>query len=255
MNYRFSEGSLEGHSFGNLFLSALEKIEGSFLEGVKEASKILRIRGTVIPVTETNTSLRVRLADNTILGGEHEIDINEKMQKIGIADVYLEPQATATNEAIEKIMEADLIVIGPGDHYTSIMPNLLVQGISEALCKSSATVVYNVNLVNKKGHTDGFTVQRYVEELNTFFGTDRIDFVVVNKEMPDPSLVELYKQEGEVVHFDRAYAPGTYQVIEADILGQSITPGQKGDTLSAQRSYIRHDTKKLSAVLMDILNR
>jgi uncharacterized cofD-like protein len=256
MNYRFTEGSLEGHSFGNLLLSALEKIEGSFLAGAKEASKILRIRGTVIPVTETNTSLCVRLADGTVLAGEHEIDTNEEMQKIGIADVYLDPQAIATNEALEKIKEADLIVIGPGDHYSSIVPNLLVQGIPEALRATSAQIVYNVNLVNKAGHTDNFTAERYAAEINHFIGEDRLDYITLNIATPDEHLVELYQEEGEtVVVSDKDNHEGRYQVIEANILKQGAGEVQKGaDSLGVPRTYIRHDTEKLAEVLMDILN-
>jgi uncharacterized cofD-like protein len=254
MNYRFNEGSLEGHSFGNLFLSALEKIEGGFLAGVKEASKILRIRGTVIPVTETNTSLRVRLADNTVLGGEHEIDTNERMQKTGITEVYLEPPAIATKEAVQKIREADLIIIGPGDHYTSIVPNLLVQGIPEALQESKAKIVYNVNLVNKKGHTDGFTADKYVEEINRFLGADRINYVVFNTEAPEQSLIELYKEEAEVVLPGDIGTHQQYTVISADVLHQQAAAQQAGDALAAQRGFIRHDTQKLAKVLIDILN-
>ncbi len=257
MNYRFTDGSLGGHSFGNLLLSALEKIEGSFLAGVKEAAKILRTRGTVIPVTETDTSLCVRLADGTVLEGEHEINTNEQVQKTGIAEVYLEPAAIVTKEAIQAIEEADMVIIGPGNHYCSIVPNLLVQGIPEALQRTKAKIVYNVNLVNKSGHTDGFTAERYAAEINRFIGADRLDYIVVNTAAPDEHLVELYQEEGEtVVAVNMHNHAGRYQIREADILQQATVEHQKGsEALGVQRTYIRHNTKKLATVLMEILNQ
>ncbi len=255
MNYRFDEGSLGGHSFGNLFLSALEKTEGSFLKGVEEASKILKIRGNVVPVTGTDTDLMVILSDGTELTGEHEINTHELVFQKGIKKVYLSPQATANEVAVQKILEADMIVIGPGNHYCSIVPNLLVKGIPEALQRTQAKVVYNTNLVNKKGHTTGYTADRYAAEINRFIGADRLDYVIFNCEAPDPSLVEHYKQEGEIVTLDnKENHAGRYRIIEADVLQQSRIERQKGDTLGAVRSYIRHDHDKLAAVLVGIMN-
>ncbi len=255
MNYRFNEGSLEGHSFGNLFLSALEKTEGSFLKGVEEASKILKIRGEVVPVTGTDTDLMVILSDGTELTGEHEINTNEQVLQKGIKKVFLAPEARANEVAVQKILEADMVVIGPGNHYCSIVPNLLVKGIPEALQQTKAKVVYNSNLVNKKGHTTGYTVERYAAEINRFIGADRLDYVVFNTEVPDASLVEYYKEEGEVLTMvEKEDHAGRYQIVEADILQQSKVEKQQGDTIGAVRSYIRHDHDKLAKVLINILN-
>lgn len=255
MSYRFNEGSLEGHSFGNLFLSALEKLEGSFLKGVEEAAKILKIHGEVVPVTGTDTDLLVTLSDGTELTGEHEINTNEQVVRKGIKKVYLSPEAIANEKAVQKILEADMVVIGPGNHYCSIVPNLLVKGIPEALQQTKAKVVYNTNLVNKKGHTTGFTAERYAAEINRFIGADRLDYIVFNTEVPDPSLVEYYKEEGDVVTLiEKTNHAGRYQIVDADVLQQSKVVKQSGDTLEAVRSYIRHDQDKLSAVLVNILN-
>ena len=255
MNYRFDEGKLEGHSFGNLLLSALEKTEGSFLKGVEEAAKILKIRGEVVPVTGADTDLFVTLSDGTELIGEHEINTNEQVVAKGIKRVYLSPGATANEVAVQKILEADMVVIGPGNHYCSIVPNLLVKGIPEALRETKAIVVYNANLVNKKGHTTGYTVERYASEINRFIGADRIDYVVFNCAQPDPSLVELYKEEGGMLTMlEKEQHAGRYQIKEAPLLQQSEAPRQAGDTLGAVRSYIRHDHDKLAEVLMQILN-
>lgn len=255
MNYRFNEGSLEGHSFGNLFLSALEKTEGSFLKGVEEASKILKIRGSVVPVTGTDTDLMVILSDGTELVGEHEMNTNEQVVQKGIKKVYLAPEALANEVAVQKILEADVVVIGPGNHYCSIVPNLLVKGIPEALQKTKAKVVYNTNLVNKKGHTTGYTADRYAAEINRFIGADRLDYVVFNSEAPEAALVEHYKQEGEMVTLaEKENHAGRYRIIEADVLQQSKVEKQSGDTLKVVRSYIRHDHDKLAAVLVSIIN-
>lgn len=255
MNYRFSEGSLGGHSFGNIFLSALEKTEGSFLKGVEEASKILKIRGSVVPVTGTDTDLMVTLSDGTELTGEHEINTNEQVIQKGIKKVYLSPEATANEVAVQKILEADMVVIGPGNHYCSIVPNLLVKGIPEALQDTKAKVVYNSNLVNKKGHTTGYTAERYAAEINRFIGADRLDYVIFNTAKPDPSLVESYEEEGEALTLlEKEDHAGRYQVVEADILQQRRAGKQAGDTFGAVRSYIRHDHDKLAKVLWDIVN-
>jgi uncharacterized cofD-like protein len=255
MNYRFDEGSLEGHSFGNLFLSALEKTEGSFLKGVEEASKILKIRGSVVPVTGTDTDLMVTLSDGTELIGEHEMNTNEAVVQKGIKKVYLSPEALANPVAVQKILEADVVVIGPGNHYCSIVPNLLVKGIPEALQKTTAKIVYNANLVNKKGHTTGYTADRYAAEINRFIGADRLDYVVFNREEPDPSLVEYYKQEGDVVILaEKENHAGRYRIIEADIFQQNKIEKTNGDTLPVVRGYIRHDHDKLAAVLVEIIN-
>ncbi len=195
MNYRFQEGGLSGHSFGNLFLSALEKITGSFAEGVEEAAQILNVKGEVVPVTGTDTSLKVKLADGTILEGEHEINTSKQLVKVGIKKAFLHPKAKANPRAIEKILEADLIVIGPGNHYCSIIPNLLVEGVSEAIQRSRAKVVYNCNLVNKRGHTDGYSANDYVEEINSYLGGDRVDFVIFNKKKPAEELLVRYRKE------------------------------------------------------------
>lgn len=256
MSYRFDEGSLEGHSFGNLFLSALEKTEGSFLKGVEEAAKILKIRGEVVPVTGSDVNLMVTLSDGTELIGEHEINTNEQVVEKGIQKVYLHPEAIANEVAIQKILEADLVIIGPGNHYCSIVPNLLVTGIPEALQNTKAKVVYNANLVNKKGHTTGYTLERYAAEINRFIGADRLDYVVFNCENPDPSLVKHYEEEGETVTMrEKESHAGRYQILEADILQQTRVERQKGaEALGVKRTYIRHDHNKLAAVLIDILN-
>jgi uncharacterized cofD-like protein len=177
MNYRFEKGGLKGHNFGNLFLSALEKISGNFNEAVKEAIKILNVKGEIVPVTNSQSNLYVRLKNNKLLIGENEINHNYDLLKKGIDRIYYQPAVKANPRAMRIIREADLIIVGPGNHYCSILPNLLVGGISAAIRKSKAIVVYNCNLVNKPGHTDGFNLDDYVDSINNYIGGGREKFL------------------------------------------------------------------------------
>lgn len=254
MNYRFEEGGLSGHSFGNLLLSALEKVTGSFSVGVEEAAKILNVKGTVIPVTHSDTKLFVQLKNGRLLQGENEINHNFEIQKLGIKKMYLMPRAKANPRAIKKILSADLIVMGPGNHYCSILPNLLVQGIPEAIQKSKAKVVYNCNLVNKKGQTDNFTLDDYIEAIEKYIGKGRVDFATYNIGQPNRSLLKKYEKEGEIVPFYKAlHKNRTYRVIQSDFLSKEKIHFSQGDKIAHTRSFIRHDTEKLAKVLMMLL--
>lgn len=201
--YRFGEGGLEGHSFGNLFISAMMGITGSFEQALSESSRVLAIRGKVLPST---------LADVTLMAEVHLPEENRVMQVAGesqiplgggrIRRVYLRPeQAPAYPEAVRAILNADLIVIGPGSLYTSILPNLLVPGIAQALKASSALKVYVCNVATQAGETSGFTVMDHVQTLEQHIGRDgfALDVVVANSDFP-PLLADsktVYVQMGE----------------------------------------------------------
>lgn len=255
MNYRFAEGGLKGHSFGNIFLSALEKINGNFSTGVQEAARILTVKGEVIPVTGKDTHLFMELKNGKKLRGENEINHNFDIEKIGIERNYLFPKARANRKAVEKILQADMIVIGPGNHYCSIIPNFLVGGIAEAVKKSKAIVVYNCNLVNKNGHSEQFDLDRYVEDVNRHIGKNRIDFVTFNAKKPNKKLVEKYEYHRELlVGFNQKKNPSrNFRVVQANILNEQRPHYAKADSLAHHRSLIRHDSEKLAKVLMMIL--
>lgn len=257
MNYRFENGGLEGHNFGNILLSALEKIKGGFSLGVKEAINILGVKGMVIPVSEDDMNLYIKLKSNKILIGEKQLDHNLEVRKYGIKKVSLKPRAIANPDALRAIKEADMIVIGPGDHYGSIVPNLLVDGISNAIRKSKAKVVYNCNLTNKKGQTEDFDVDKYVDEMNNFLAGNRIDYVVFPFDEPPAELKKKYeRREGKksVVAFNKdKKSKRSYKVVRADILNKNIIRKNKNDKIADTRSFIRHDSDKLARVLVDIL--
>jgi uncharacterized cofD-like protein len=246
MNYRFENGGLEGHSFGNLLLSALEKVTGSFEKAVEEMGKILFIQGKVIPVTTHQVRLKMLLNNRRLLEGEKEIYLSQEIDQ-GYKSIYLEPFPKANPHAIDEIMNSDMIVIGPGGLHTSLIPNLLVEGVSEALRNSQAKKAFVVNLMNRKGQTTGFKVSDYLKEINRYIGEDIFDFILVNSQKPSQELIEVYAEEGELVENDLIED----KVIYTPLLGESKETPKK-DLL--KRSLIRHDSKKLAQELMKIVN-
>lgn len=246
MNYRFENGGLEGHSFGNLLLSALEKVTGSFEKAVEEASKILVIKGTVIPVTTNQVHLKMILSNRKLLEGEKEIYLSKEIDQ-GYKSIFLEPYPKVNPHVIEAIKNADLLILGPGGIYTSIIPNLLVEGVREAICKSKAKKIFIANLMNRTGQTTGFRVSHNLKEIIKFLGKDVFDYILVNKTNPPKRLLEDYKEEGEMVINDI----DEKRVVSCDLLGP-LGEENKKDLL--KRNLIRHDSKKLAKELMKIVN-
>ena len=247
-NYRYSNGGLAGHSFGNIFISTLEKISGNINEAINEAGQILRISGRVIPVTLTNTKLVAKLANGKIVVGQRKID---DVNLAGLKRLKLEPRAVANPEAIRAIRQADKIVINPGNFYESILPNFLVSGIAKAIKKSRAKKIFVCNLMTKSGHTDNFSVIDYLEVLEHHLGGNTIDCVIYNNEKPNEALIKKYSYEGE--HLVRASKLKLYpkvKFIGAKMLAKKIAKPQKGDTI--KRTLIRHDSDKLAKIIYEI---
>jgi len=253
-NYRFESGQLKGHSLGNLFLSASEKMKGSFADGLKTVEKVLNIKGRVLPVTNDNTKLCVELESGEILKGQNEINHYYDLQEEGVKKIFLSPKARANEEALKKIREADLIVIGPGNHYCSVIPNLIVKEIPQAIFESKAKVVYVCNLVNKKGHSEKFDLKDYADSINSFFPKPRIDFVLYNKEKPDEKLSKKYEREGEVlVEYDSSFKAKEYEVVVAEMLSKTVPEYSKADSITDIRSLIRHDSEKLAKQIVGLI--
>ncbi|MBU0470274.1 MAG: YvcK family protein [Nanoarchaeota archaeon] len=248
MNYRFENGGLEGHSFGNLLLSSLEKVTGSFERAIEEAGKILNIKGKVIPVTTHQVRLHMLLNDGNLLQGEKEILLSKEVHK-GYKNIYLDPFPVVNYHAISEIMNADLVVFGPGGLYTSLIPNLLVEGIGKALQETKAKKIFVVNLMNKKGQTPNFTVKNHLDEIKKFIGNDVFDYILVNNSEPPKELIDIYAEEGELIKNDLTEDS---RVIEAPLLSNDFKEIQKGDLL--KRNLIRHDSEKLAIELMKIVN-
>lgn len=253
MSFRFEKGALAGHNFGNILISTLEKITGSLEQALKIVGAILNIKGRVIPVTTDNVELVAELQNGKTIRGEDALEHYKLLSRVGVKDMYLKPHGVANPRALKAIREADLIVVGPGDIYTSLIPNFLVDGIAEAFIKSKARKVYVANLMNLKGHTDDFTVADYVDVLEETIGTRGVfDTVVCNSRKPSPALLKKYKKEGTPVVCDAERLTGR-AVTHADVLAQGVATIAKGDKL--RRVLIRHDSEKLAKVLFDLTQR
>ncbi|HEX6509594.1 MAG TPA: gluconeogenesis factor YvcK family protein [Chloroflexota bacterium] len=242
--YRFERGlGLNGHTFGNLLLTALTDILGSADRAIEEAGSLLRIRGRVLPVTLGDTTLCARLADGHEIRGETDIDVRKAHHDVPISQVYLDPTAPANPAALEAIAQADLIVLGPGDLYTSVIPNLLIEGIPEAIRAASARRVYVCNVMTKHGETDGFAASDFIGEINRYLGGENtLDCAVLNYHESLPrDLYERYKSErSEPVSIDLGRC---YESVNQ----LAIRP------LTATGALVRHDPARLAETLVELL--
>ncbi len=198
-SYRFGNGTgLNGHSFGNLMLTALKEILGTEIEAIEAISKMFRLKGKVLPVSLEKTNLCARLEDGTIIKGETNIDIRTVRPDLKILDVFIDPIVKIFKQAKEAILEADWIIIGPGDLYTSLIPNLLISGTNKAINDSRAKIIYVCNLMTKYGETDGFCAQDFVMEMCNYLkeAENKLEFTIVNSENKVPKkLMEKYIEE------------------------------------------------------------
>ena len=241
--YRFPKGSLKGHSCGNLLLTALTNMRnGNFEMAVRDMEKILAVKGRVIPVTLMDANLYAEIENGKIIAGETSIDIPQHDGHLKIEKVYLQPNCLINPCAQEAIQKADLIVIGPGDLYTSIIPNLLVKGVPEAIKKNRGRKVYVSNIMTKFGETNGFKGKDFVCEIEKYLGDNVLDIVIFNNNCPDKKRIQEYeKEEAQFVSWEpESFRKSKFEIQEKDLLRES--------------GFIRHDPSKISRVLWQILN-
>lgn len=241
-DFRFKDGALGGHNFGNLFLTALEKSEGSFHQAVLTASQLLNVKGQVIPVTLSNVRLQAELENGEVISRETNIDIPKHNPKLKIKKVFLKPSAHPNRHALNAIKTANLILIGPGDLYTSVIPNLLVRGIAKAIRSSRARKVFICNLMTKNGETNNYSATDFVEAIENYLGKDMIDYVLVNSQKPGRVRLKRYAEENcEMVILPKDYKDKIRKavVLKADILTKS--------------GLIRHDPKKLGRQILNLI--
>ncbi len=251
MSYRFAEGGLAGHSFGNILLAALEKVTGNFAEGVAVASDILKVRGTVLPVTQDNTILLVELEDGTIFHGENAINHTD-MQAAGIKRLYYEACVTLNSRVEIVLGEADVIIIGPGNYYCSVLPNLVVPRMIEVLQHTPAKIIFPVNLTNKKGHTEHWKVSDYVHNLETILKR-KVDIILINNNQPSKEQVNAYALEegdGVMVIDDMNNDSRT---VRAPLLSNQVIEKDKSDTIAHSRSFIRHDSTLFASAIEKLI--
>ena len=241
LNYRFTEGSLSGQSFGNLFLAAMNGISGSFDEAVQRMGEVLAITGSVLPVTNQNVYLEAEFDNGSRTLGESKIFSAKKINDCRIRQVRLVPEhPQALQDSIDAIRQADIIVIGPGSLYTSIIPNFLVDGISEAIRSSGAVREYILNIMTQDGETDGYTGEDHVRALLEHAGGDVIDVCIANNAPVPEKWLAPYRQEGVgPIEVDRAG-------IEA--LGVAV----REFPLCRPGRYIRHDADALSRAILSV---
>src|SRR3990167_7056019 len=252
-NYRFEDGGLRGHNFGNIFLSTLEKKTGSMKKAIAEVGKILNIKGKVVPITFTKkTSLCVDLEDGKNIVGETHIDeVEAKEHRAAIKKIYLKPKAQINPDAKQALEKADFIIIGPGDLYTSIMPNILVNSVPGIIRNSKAKKIFVVNLMTKYGHTTGYGAKKHVEELEKYLGKNILDYVLVNSKKPKKITHSWYEEFEEYPVEDDLNDEYKYQVIRENLIRDVIIIQNPVD--NRRRSIIRHNPRKLAEEILTII--
>jgi uncharacterized cofD-like protein len=239
--YRFKEGrSVAGHTIGNLLLTALTDIMGDFERGIEELSEMFDVHGKVIPVTLDNVSIGVTLENGDRIVGETAIDIPKHDGNIPIRDAFLLGGGHLNPRAREAIENSDYVIIGPGDLYTSLVPNLLCTGMVDAIRGTDAKIIYVCNIMTKHGETDGFCVEDFVRVVEQYIGEGVIDYVLINTGELRADLLTKYQAEGK--------APVRLQD-RAVLLKKGVKLVERDFT--SETDYIRHDPRKLARTVQD----
>jgi uncharacterized cofD-like protein len=233
--YRFRSGSLGGHTVRNIIFTALQEITGSVALTVERLHEIFAVKHRVLPVTVDRVDLVMHLENDRVIRGEASIDTLAELLEAPVLSVYLDPDAEAYPPALAAIAEADLIIVGPGDLFTSLVPNLLVRGVREAIAASRARVLYVCNLMTKPNETPGYTVEDFVGTMAMYLGEARLDAVLYNTVWSSAQL-GAYESAGS-----RPVAPASPQSLRPDLLVPA-------DLLGDGR-LIRHDPRKLAAAI------
>ena len=240
LNYRFTDGTLKGQSFGNLFLLALCGVCGSFEAAVERMGQFLAVTGRVLPVTGSDVTLEALFEDGSTVRGETSITAAKKESGLRIDQISLRPQSPrALDSVIQAIEQAELIVLGPGSLYTSLIPNLLVDGVSEAIERSSALKIYVLNIMTQEGETEGYTAAQHVQALNRHARRRIVDVCLYNTQAVHPRIVEKYRSERCAQLFPNPYV---FQKMGVELFG--------GQILALGSEYARHDPLRLSYTIM-----
>ena len=248
MQYRFTEGALKGQSFGNLFLAAMNGLYGNFEVALYKMSQIFAITGKVLPVTLNDINLIAKLKNGKIVKGESRIPKEVKDDKTYIERVYLDEQdAVPLNEVINSIENADIIIMGPGSLYTSIIPNLLVNGVVDAIEKSKAPKVYICNIMTQPGETDDHNVLDHVNAIVKHTNKNIIDYVISNNEVLPKEMIDRYQKDGakQVILDDKQRK--TLKTMGIKIIEDNL--------VEVKKNYIRHDAKHIANIIVNLALR
>ena len=245
MQYRFTEGALKGQSFGNLFLAAMNGLYGNFEIALYKMSQIFAITGKVLPVSLDDINLIAELKNGKIVKGESKIPKQCKKDKTSIDRVYLDkPDATPLEEVINSIEDADIIIMGPGSLYTSIIPNLLVRGVVEAIEKSKAPKVYVCNIMTQPGESDNYNVLDHVNTIVNHTDKNIIDYVISNNELLPKTMLERYQKDGSTQVLLDENQKKSLKIMGAKTIEENL--------IEIKNNYIRHDASHISDIVINL---
>jgi len=247
-HYRFEEGRLKGQNFGNLMIAAMVGISDSFESAIKKISDIFAITGEVFPVSEEDIVLYAKLQDGTTVVGESNIPLEVVKRGIPIGEIWIEPQDAKTYEmVVERIKHADMIILGPGSLFTSIIPNLLVKDVVAAIDESKAPVFYITNIMTQPGETDGLTAGQHLDALFAFTNLKRVDYLVANTGVINASYISRYTRESAT--------PVLLSQLDRDKLTDLNIKVIEGDFVEEKKGYIRHNATRISEILVSYVER
>ncbi len=239
VNYRFeTNGDFDGHTVGNIMLTALIDIFGSMSEGIKQITKILNLKGSVLPLTDDNVTLMGEMEDGSIVEGEHNITLCDKK----IKRVYYKKNPKVNKDVVKSIKNADAIILSMGSIYTSIIPNLLCKDVIKAIDESNAKIIYVCNIMSQPGETDGFKVSDHINLLNSYLGNRKIECVITNNEKISKSVQRKYETLEQK------------DLVEIDDKNIKIT-NIKRPLVKIEEEVIRHDSVKLALEIMNFLTK
>ncbi len=246
MQYRFKDESLSPHNLGNILIAALVEMTGSFEAALLHIHKIFAVTGRVLPVSLEDIAISAKLADDSIVFGESMIPFEAIKKNAKINAIKIHPENAKIFEEVPKaIKSSDVILVGPGSLYTSILPNLLVKGVTEAILASKAKVVYCANLLSQPGETTGLAIEDYIDEIEKHIGVQIFDTVLVNNKKLSDCLYDAYKKEGATPLFLSKGGKNKLTDKKLNIIER--------DFIEIKEGYIRHNADVVAQILLDIV--
>lgn len=250
--YRYTQGvGIAGMTFGNLFMAALADTLGSQEAAIQETCRLFNVKGNIIPVTYEKSNLVAEYEDGSVILGEHEIDEPDNRNPSRIKKISIFPKVKANPQAQSAIKNADWLIIGPGDLYTSILCNLIVTGITKAIDQSQAKIIYICNLMTRAGQTLGFTALDHVNQVNHYLGKRKVHYVLIHQGNFTKKAVNWYSLVGATPVSDNLTLSKSVHIVRRDVVSNEMFQKNKADRLI--RSLIRHDPIKLGEILYGLL--
>src|SRR4051794_4145665 len=237
LGHRFRGGSLDSHTLRNLLFAALEQLTGSTAETVRRLHEVFRVQGRVLPVTLQSCDLVMNLEDGSTIRGEANIDTLADLLSAPVLNLYLDPIVQAYDEALHALREADVIILGPGDLYTSIVPNLLVEGVPQAVVQSKAVVIYVANLMTKPNETHNYAVRDFASAVEFYLGKPRLDLVIYGSKQLSPAVREAYAETN------------SHPVRLGDVDSWRSSTRFVGGNIAVEKPFVRHDSRRLAAAI------